>query len=78
MPNLKTTDSNASDGAGEKLLLVDDVARQTRLSVSTLNKLRMTGGGPRFVKLGRRVFYRRADVERWVTANTFRSTGEAA
>lgn len=78
MSNLKNSSSNNTDPIGEKLLLVNDVAGQTRLSISTLNKMRMTGGGPRFVKLGRRVFYRAADVDRWIASNTFRSTGDAA
>jgi hypothetical protein len=32
-------------------------------------QLRHLGGGPTYVKLGRKVFYRRADVEAWIEAN---------
>lgn len=39
----------------------------TRLSVGTLRYWRSVGaGGPESFKLGRRVMYRRADVERWL------------
>jgi excisionase family DNA binding protein len=46
------------------------------LSPSYLNKLRCTGGGPYFVKLGRRVLYRKADLDSWLEACRRRSTSE--
>lgn len=45
-------------------------------STSTLAKMRLTGAGPVFVKLGRRIAYRVEDLEAWVLANRFRSTSE--
>lgn len=48
-----------------RLLNVQEAARTLGLSASTLNKLRVTGGGPRFMKLGRRVLYDVADLEKW-------------
>jgi predicted DNA-binding transcriptional regulator AlpA len=58
------TDSGRPDG---ELLTVADVAAMTRLSVGTLRYWRHTGsGGPPSVKLGRRVLYRRVDVETWL------------
>jgi excisionase family DNA binding protein len=51
-----------------ELLTVADVAAMTRLSVGTLRYWRHTGlGGPPSVKLGRRVLYRRTDVETWLS-----------
>ena len=39
----------------------------TRLSVGTLRWWRSVGaGGPPSIKLGRRVMYRRADIEKWM------------
>jgi excisionase family DNA binding protein len=50
-----------------ELLTVAEVAEMTRLSVSTLRWWRSAGaGGPESIKLGRRVMYRRADVEKWL------------
>jgi hypothetical protein len=37
-----------------------------------------TGGGPRFVKVGGRVAYRRRDLERWLDARTYARTHEPA
>jgi predicted DNA-binding transcriptional regulator AlpA len=50
-----------------ELLTVTDVAEMTRLSASTLRYWRHAGtGGPASFKLGRRVMYRRVDVEKWL------------
>ena len=47
-----------------------------RLSPRTLERKRLDGTGPRFVKAGRRVLYRSADIEAWAEAHTFGSTSE--
>ncbi len=44
------------------------------LARNTLEKLRVTGGGPRFVKLGRAVRYRVSDLEAYVAARIVEST----
>jgi predicted DNA-binding transcriptional regulator AlpA len=60
----------------ERLLSVSEVAVLTGLSASFLNKLRLSGGGPPFAKLGRRVVYRHAKVVAWVDEQSHRSTSE--
>lgn len=57
-------------------LTVDAAASYTGLSVSTLNKLRVFGGGPVFLKLGRRVAYDIADLDRWLETKRRRSTSD--
>lgn len=56
--------------AGQKhreLLTVAEVSEMTRLSVGTLRWWRSVGaGGPPSIKPGRRVMYRRADIEKWM------------
>jgi predicted DNA-binding transcriptional regulator AlpA len=47
-----------------------------KLSASTITKLRLTGGGPRYLKLGRRVVYRRASLLDWMAACERGSTSE--
>ena len=54
-----------------------ETAEATRLSERTLERHRLTGTGPQFVRLGRRVFYRREDVEEWIAANVCSSTSQA-
>jgi hypothetical protein len=46
-------------------LRVPAAAADLGLGVSTLNKLRLTGGGPRFAKLTSVVVYDLADLDRW-------------
>jgi len=52
--------------------LVDEPTLALRLGVSrsTLQSWRYTGRGPRFIKLGRMVRYRNADVDAYLAANT--------
>lgn len=62
-----------------RLLTDRDVATLTGLARSTLAKLRLSGKGPRFVKLGAAVRYRADDVQMWVAAQPRRrSTSEIA
>ncbi|MBB3749867.1 putative DNA-binding transcriptional regulator AlpA [Mycolicibacterium sp. BK634] len=56
----------ATNGRSEILTLLE-VAEMTRTNPATLRYWRSVGGcGPRSFKLGRRVLYRRADVEQWI------------
>ncbi len=58
-----------SDGA-DQLLSTHKAAKFLHLAPSTLNKWRVHGGGPEFVKLGRRIFYRLLVLEKFVEAKT--------
>jgi hypothetical protein len=50
----------------------------TGLAVATLAKLRCLGGGPEYLKLGRKVVYRRADLADWLGARRVANTTQAA
>jgi predicted DNA-binding transcriptional regulator AlpA len=52
-------------------------ARFLGLSPSTLAKMRLSGNSPRFLKLGRRVLYRRVDLESWLESRLARNTSDA-
>jgi predicted DNA-binding transcriptional regulator AlpA len=60
-----------------KVLPAKAAARLVGLSESTLAKLRLNGNGPMYCKLGRRVVYRPADLERWLSSRTARDTSDA-
>lgn len=50
-----------------ELLTIDEVSAMTRVSPGTLRYCRHTGsGGPRSFKIGRRVLYRRRDIDNWL------------
>lgn len=59
-----------------ELLTVSEAARWAKVSESFLNKARLTGGGPRFVRLGRSIRYRLEDLEAWASATAAASTSE--
>lgn len=71
MPSNGTTTETSP--AHHDLLTTREAAHQLRLSAATLERLRVTGGGPRFIKLGpsarARVVYRQADLEAWLHGN---------
>lgn len=50
------------------LMTLAEVAEATRTTVDTVRTWRKVGKGPRAAKIGRRVMYRRADVEAWIAA----------
>jgi predicted DNA-binding transcriptional regulator AlpA len=54
-----------------------EAASYVGLSVSSLNKLRLFGGGPRYLKLGKRVVYDTRDLDAWLKARRRTSTSDA-
>lgn len=57
-----------------RLLTQGEAAKLLRLSERTLERLRVAGGGPHFVKTGRLVRYRECDLEEWIVARVVSST----
>jgi len=57
-----------------------EAARILRLSARTLERMRVEGSGPKYLKAGRgtraRVLYRPADLDLWLESRTFSSTSE--
>lgn len=48
-----------------------------RLAKATMERLRVTGEGPRYLKLGGAVRYRRIDLDAWLQSRLICSTSEA-
>jgi hypothetical protein len=59
-------------------LSTGEAADALGLAPSTLAKLRLSGLGPAYLKLGRRVRYRVADLNTYMQARLRRSTSEDA
>ena len=64
----------SNDGERRHILNAMEAAKFLRLSQSTLNGRRLTGGGPAFVRLGRRIFYQAPVLERFVQDKTYPHT----
>lgn len=56
--------------AMEPLMTTAEVAQLLRTSPETVRYWRHVGKGPLWVKTGRRVVYRRGDVESWIATQT--------
>lgn len=59
------------------LLTQSEAAELLRLSERTLERSRVSGFGPPFCKLGRRVLYRQADLDQWIASRVVPSTSAA-
>ena len=57
-------------------LTTDAAAKYLGLSRSCLEKLRVYGGGPRYLKLRRLVRYRHTDLDAWLDRHVVSSTSE--
>lgn len=60
----------------EDLLTTVEAARSLRFSPRTLERYRVTGEGPEYLKLGRRVFYHREKLDEWIELKWRRSTSD--
>jgi excisionase family DNA binding protein len=58
-------------------LTAGEAAKILGLAASTLAKLRLSGNGPVYCKLGRRVVYRREDLDAWLESRVARDTSDA-
>ncbi len=59
-------DPPAEQGKEQELLTTAEVADFLRTSASTVRFWRHSGTGPRGFRTGRKVLYRRSDVDLWV------------
>ena len=62
----------------EKHVDTPAAAKYLKLSASTLEKWRVMGGGPRYLKLGRRVVYSIDALDAWLRERECGSTSEYA
>jgi predicted DNA-binding transcriptional regulator AlpA len=57
-------------------LNVPQTAKYTSLSKSTLDKLRVYGDGPLYIKVGARVVYDRVDLDAWLIGKKIANTSQ--
>jgi hypothetical protein len=61
---------------GTDLFTTEQAAARLGLAVGTLAKMRVSGEGPPFHKVGRRVMYSEPDLVAWINARRRRSTSD--
>lgn len=72
-----TENQMSQDGTLPELGTTEEVAVYLGISPRTLENKRYDGTGPRYIKAGRAVRYRRKDVEQWLDDNSRAHSSEA-
>jgi len=72
----KKANHDDQHATAKTLLTTEQAAWLLRISRKTLERMRVEGRGPKFVKIGRCVRYRHRDLLTWITTNTHQSTSE--
>jgi excisionase family DNA binding protein len=62
----------------QPLLTQDECAEYLKLSVRTVERLRVSGTGPKFLRIRHSVRYRAEDVQTWLASRIVSSTSETA
>lgn len=60
------------------VFLPDEAASYLRIAKATLAKMRCWGGGPEYLKFGRKIAYERAALDAWREQRRVRNTSDAA
>lgn len=77
LPHPTITTATTDSSARSPYLTTLEAAAFLRVSKSYLDKARVYGNGPRFVRLGeRKVVYHAADLDAWVAERQYASTSE--
>src|SRR5215207_4888432 len=75
-PNTRRCAAVSTSRNADRLLTTAEVADRLRVSISFLAKARVSGLGPRFIKIGRSCRYRLSDVEDYERSRARTSTSE--
>jgi hypothetical protein len=62
------------DNLAETLCSGEKAAERLGISQRTLEKYRVTGGGPPFIKIGKSIRYRIGDLDSWIAKHEFPNT----
>lgn len=70
---MEVTKSNETQYQSDRLN-TSEAAAYLRISASKLHKDRADGKGPRFIRLGTKIFYRTADLDEYVASAIVETT----
>jgi excisionase family DNA binding protein len=76
-PDPRVSTHQSREATDERLLTTPEAASHLRVSKSYVDKLRVYGGGPKFLRFGRRkILYRKSELDAWAAQHSFGSTSE--
>ena len=61
-------DISSTPSVSDELLPTAEATEALKLSAHWLHRARSHGKGPRFVRLGRKVYYRRSDIDAYLAS----------
>jgi len=64
----------SSDAIGPTLLTTEQAAKYLNFTTGWLAKMRVQGGGPKWIRLGRKARYHITDLENWIGEHRVSST----
>ena len=76
-PGVLASGSDMQSNEQRRVVTTADAAGYCGASTSTFEKLRVFGGGPTYMKLGRRVVYDLRDLDEWLTTKRRQSTSDS-
>jgi excisionase family DNA binding protein len=76
IPALAQGNTMTSDTSPRPKLRTREAAAYTGLAKSTLEKLRVSGGGAPYIRIGRVVLYDLDDLDAWLSAHRRKSTSD--
>ena len=74
LPANARTGAKSAPASDDQLLREPETCCLTGLALRTLQRMRVEGYGPPYVRLGRRVLYRMGDLRKWIADNSHTST----
>jgi predicted DNA-binding transcriptional regulator AlpA len=60
----------------DEILTPKQVSEELKIPMGSLEQHRYRGTGPKFIKIGARVFYRRSDLRTYLDERTAQRTGD--
>ncbi len=73
---ISTAEAVNNSNTNQQWLSAKEAAEYTILGHSTLAKLRLTGGGAPFSKIGEKVLYKKSDLEAWLESKRVSNTSQ--
>jgi excisionase family DNA binding protein len=74
--DLQLTLPRLADEETAEFLTPKQAAGYLRVSKSYLDKLRVYGGGPNFLRFGRKILYQKSELNLWAAERSFSSTSQ--
>jgi hypothetical protein len=74
---MASRDSQSQDSHDDLLTDVQAQQQELPMSLAWYRRIRVFGGGPPFIRVSNRIFYRRGELRRWIAARAVEAVRKA-